>query len=1147
MVCPACQTENPANAHFCKACGKAVAPACPQCGAPASADARHCIRCGVRLSRQTALEALRPPGPDAAAERRQLTVLFCDLVGSTTLARTLGDKYLGVLRSYLDASEVVIRRFDGYVAQRLGDGLLVYFGYPMAHDDDANRAVLAGLEILEALRRRNEKVARVHGVRLMTRIGIDTGVVVAGELGAGGRTERLAVGEAPNLASRLKDAAEPGSLVVSESTRRLVEGFFAMRDLGTRELKGVGPTAVYEVLRQGTARSRLEVMGPAGLTPLVGRHAEVGVLRERWNRVKAGGQGEIVLLCGEPGIGKSRLVRMLEEYVAEDPGSWLTRCACSPHYQNTAFYPIVDFIERVALKFTPEESADSRRRKLEEWLVHLGLALDEAVPLFARLLSLPVTEGEPRAEAGEAGAQEDVRASDPRRQKQKTMELLAGILLARAAEQPLLFVCEDLHWADPSTLELLALLVRDVRTARILIALTFRPEFAVPWAAPGDLSPITLSRLGPQAAGQIAKVALGGKEPPRSLVEQILARTGGNPLFIEELCRMVRDAGLLREVDGRFELAGPLPAHAIPATLRDSLMARLDRLGEAREVVQLSALLGREFSYALLRAVSGRDEESLHAALARIVEAELVYPSRDPSDQRYVFKHALIQDAAYDTLLLPRRQRLHRQVAAVIRKKFADVALKQPELIAHHYTESDRPWRSLEFWRRAGVRALERAANVEAIAHLEQALHILITSLKAGRCRDAREIELQHALAPAYMAIKGWASVDVERACRRALELSGAQGDFGSLWGLWTNHFLRGRLDAALDTALQVLALAEGVRRSVEADVPNRTGLNLEVMARHAVGYSHFYRGDFADARAEAEAGLALQLAGPDGTFNLDAEREIVLTFQFSSSAALRMMRGCSLWMLGYPDQAPAVVESAIALTRELKHYPSEAYALGTSLLLHHYRLDVERAAATATRLLTLARQESFELWTPWGLMFRGWILAEHGQAVQGVDEINRNLRRWQNTGTILNQTIIVSMLARSLLRAGRADHALAALEEEIAAARERAELQFAPELHRLAAEIQLEQDRLGEAEESFDRAIALARDQQALMLELRATVGAGRLWQRTGRADLARERLTGLYQRFTEGFSTPDLQAARQLLEALSGAPPPAAARLDV
>lgn len=1143
MVCPACQTENPSGAHFCKECGHAVAAACLQCGAAASADARHCVRCGARLSRPPLpAEAPRPRRPDDGAERRQLTVLFCDLVGSTTLARTLGDKYLGVLRSYLDASEVVVRRFDGYVAQRLGDGLLVYFGYPMAHDDDANRAVLAGLEILEALRRRNEKVERVHGVRLMTRIGIDTGVVVAGEVGAGERTERLAVGEAPNLASRLKDAAEPGSLVVSESTRRLVEGFFAMRDLGPRELKGVGQVAVYEVLRQGTARSRLEAMGPAGLTPLVGRHAEVGVLREQWTRVKAGGQGHVVLLCGEPGIGKSRLVRVLEEYVAEDPGSWLTRCACSPYYQNTAFYPIVDFIERVALKFAPDDGLDGRKRKLEEWLVHLGLALDETVPLFARLLSLPVTEGELHAETAAAEAEDDVRASDPKRQKQKTMELLSGILFARAAEQPLLFVCEDLHWADPSTLELLTMLVRDVGSARILIALTFRPEFAVPWAAHGDVSQVTLSRLGPEASEQIAVVALGGKEPPQVLVEQILTRTGGNPLFIEELCRMVRDAGILREVDDRFELAGPLPAHAIPVSLRDSLMARLDRLGEAREVVQLSAVLGREFPYALLRAVADRDDESLQAALTTIVDAELLYPSRDQSDQRYVFKHALIQEAAYDTLLLSRRQRLHRQVATVIRKRFADVALKQPELIAHHYTESDRPWRSLEFWRRAGVHALERAANLEAIAHLEQALQVLDSGLKAGRYRDAREVELQHALAPAYMAIKGWASADVERACRRALELSGTQGDFGSLWGLWTNHFLRGRLNDALETSLQVLALAEGARRSVAAGVPTRTCVNLEVMARHAVGYSHFYRGEFRDARAEAEAGLALQVTGPDGTFNLDAEREIVRTFQFSSSAALRMMRGCSLWMLGYPDQAPGVVESAIALTRELRHYPSEAYALASSLLLHHCRLDVDRASATAARLLALAEQESFEIWSPFALMFRGWVLAEQGHPAAGVEETSRGLRQWQHTGSFLNQTIISAMLARSLLRAGQADEALAVLEEEIAASRERAELQFAPELHRLSAEIQLGRQRIAAAEEAFDRAIALAKDQQALMLELRATVCAGRLWQRTGRADLARERVSGLYQRFTEGFSTPDLQAARLVLQGLSGAPPPAA-----
>ena len=678
------------------------------------------------------------------AERRQLTVLFCDLVDSTVLASQLDPEELReVVRAYQEACAKVIARFEGHIAQYLGDGLLVYFGYPLAHEDDAQRAVRAGLGIVEALGQLNTRLAQERGMHLAVRLGIHTGLVVVGEVGGGTRQEQLALGETPNLAARLQGLAASNTVVISAATWQLLGGFFACQSLGTRPIRGLAqPIEVYQVLYESTARSRLDVAGSAGLTPLVGREQEVGLLLERWEQVKDG-SGQVVLLSGEAGIGKSRLVEVLKAHVATEPQAWLTPCQCSPYHQNSVLYPMIDLLERVALQFERDETPQQKLSKLEGFLVQYGLPLAEAVPLFASLLSLPL---------GSSYAPLNV---SPEQQKQKTLQAILTILLRRAAQQPLLFVMEDLHWVDPSTLELLSLLVDQGPTARILTLFTFRPDFTPPWTGRSHLTQLTLHRLTPRQAAEMTARVAHRKALPAEVVEQVVAKTDGVPLFVEELTKMVLESGLLQEREEHYELTGPLPPLAIPATLHDSLMARLDRLATVKGLAQLGATLGREFAYDLLQAVSPWDEATLQRGLQQLVEAEFLYQQGLPPQATYLFKHALIQDAAYQSLLRSTRQQHHQRIAQVLEARFPDICETQPELLAQHYTEAGLMAQAIPYWQQAGQRAIERSANLEAIGHLTKGLEVL-TTLPDTPDRTRQELDLQTALGPALRAIKGW-------------------------------------------------------------------------------------------------------------------------------------------------------------------------------------------------------------------------------------------------------------------------------------------------------------------------------------------------------------------------------------------------------
>jgi class 3 adenylate cyclase/predicted ATPase len=1047
---------------------------------------------------QVGAAAVAPSTPEA--ERRQLTVMFCDLVDSTVLARQLDPEELReVVRAYQDTCAKVIARYEGHIAQYLGDGLLVYFGYPLAHEDDAQRAVRAGLGIVEALGQLNTRLEQERGVRLAVRLGIHTGLVVVGEVGSGTRQEQLALGETPNLAARLQGIAAPNTLVISAATLQLLQGFFAYQSLGTPLLKGFAqPLEVYQVLSESTARSRLDAAGSTGLTPLVGREQEVGLLLERWAQVKDG-LGQVVLLSGEAGIGKSRLVQVLKEQVATEPQAWLTSCQCSPYYQNTALYPLIDLLERVALRFEREESSEQKLRKLEGFLVQYGLPLAEAVPLFAVLLSLPLIT---------AYAPLNI---PPEQQKQQTLHALLMILLRIAAQQPLLFVMEDLHWVDPTTLELLSLLVDQGPTARMLVLLTCRPDFRPPWTGRAQLTQVTLTRLPPRQAAEMTARVAHGKVLPSEVVEQVVAKTDGVPLFVEELTKMVLESGLLQEQEERYELTGSLPPLAIPTTLHDSLMARLDRLATVKSLAQLGATLGREFSYELLQAVAPWDEETLQRGLQQLVEAEFLYQQGLPPQATYVFKHALIQEAAYQALLRSTRQQHHQRLAQVLEGRFPHLCETQPELLAQHYTEAGLMTHAIPYWQRAGQRAIERSAYVEAISHLTRGLE-LCKRLPETIEHSRQELDLQMTLGSALAATKGNAAPETGHAYTRARALCQRVGEtpqlFSVLVGLGQFYMNRGEFQTARELAEHMLSLAQRVHNPVDLG-------NAHIM----LGNVLWSVGEWATARRHLERGIAFSQPLQHCSHSLHNSTHPGV-FGLCRLAQV-------LWYLGYPDQALQRSQEALTLAQELSHPESLATALVFAADIHSRRREGQRTYEQAEAARVLSGEQGFAFRLAQATILRGWALVEQGQGEAGLAQIRQGLaaQRAGGVATAANLTL----LAEASRKVGQLEEGLRVVAAAQGSRR--------AELYRLQGELLLTRssEHQSEAETCFCQALDLARRQEAKSLELRATMSLARLWQQQGKRTEAHALLAPVYGWFTEGFDTADLQEAKALLEALA------------
>jgi len=1055
-------------------------------------------------------ESVPEPGRRTEAERRQLTVMFADLVGSTALSARLDPEELReIIGAYHRCCAEVIAKSGGFVARYMGDGMLAYFGYPQAHEEDADRSVRAGLRLVEAVAKLDDGA----GTALRVRVGIATGLVVVGDLlGEGVAQEHEVVGETPNLAARLQTLAEPNMVVIAESTRKLLGNLFELEDLGARDLKGIAePTRAWAALRASSAEGRFEALHTTDLTALVGREEEFETLHRRWQKAKTG-EGQVVLLSGEAGIGKSRLTAALLERLANEPHTRL-RYFCSPQHTDSALYPIIGQMERAA-GLVYDEKPQAKLDKLDPVLARTSTSIQDAA-LFAEMLSLPNDGRYPALDL------------TPEQRRQKTLEALMSQLARLASQQPVLMIFEDVHWIDPTSLEALGRTVDRIRSLPALLIVTFRLEFNAPWVGQSHVTSLTLNRLGEREAAAIIARLVGNQGLPADVMAEIVERTDGIPLFVEEMTKAVLEA----ESEGaarRTVAAIPSPALAVPASLHASLMARLDRLGPAKEVAQIGAAIGREFSHALLASVVRKPDAELGSALARLMEAGLLFRQGVPPHATYLFKHALVQDAAYGTLLRQPRRALHARIAHALETRFADVAERQPELVARHCTEAALIEKAAGLWGRAGRQALERSALVEASEQLTRALGQIAT-LPSTPALRREEIKLQVALITPLTHVKGYGARETKASVERArllIEQADRCGEppedplllFSVLYGIWAAKFIAFDGDVLRELATQTLTLAE-----------KQVATGPLIIGHRLMGLSLLCTGDIAEGRAHWDHAIAL--------YDPAEHRPLAMRFGQDVGVSILSWRSWALWLLGHPEAALADARRALRDAREVGHVATLMLALCVTYRTIVCCGDYATAAAQADELIALADEKGSSFWKALGTIRRGLALAHAGDTSNAVQMISAGITAYRSTGSTVSTPLYLAFLARFYAALGQLDDAWRCIDEAMTAVETTKEKWCDAEIHRTAGEITLmwPEPDAGKAQAYFEHALAVARQQQAKSWELRAAMSMARLWRDHGKRQQAHDLLAPVFGWFTEGFDTLDLKEAKALLSELA------------
>ena len=1052
-------------------------------------------------------DALPVPPERDQAERRQLTVMFCDLVDSTALSRRLDPEDLqDVIRRFLDACSQNIGQFNGYIAKYMGDGMLVYFGYPQAHEHDAERAVHAGLAILDTVKALNQENPHPD-FSIAARIGIATGHVVVGELmGQDTATERSVFGDTPNLAARLQVLATPNQLVIDSVTKRLVGHEFEFADHGAVSLKGFEtPVHAWQVLGLRVSASRFESYRASHLTNFVGREQEIALLLGRW-REAVDGEGQVVLLCGEAGIGKSRIANSLCDRLAEERYQTI-QLQCSPYHTNTAFYPAITWL-RQAAGLTSQDSAHAQLEKLDVMARESGIENQDTVSLLAERLSI---RGEHR---------DLLLTVSSETRKDMTLAALVQYLERLAERRPVLFIVEDAHWLDPTTLDLLTRIMGRIRQTRVLLLITFRPDFKPVWADYSHVTSLTLSRLPRRQSAELVAAMTGGKALPPEVQQAILAKADGVPLYIEAMTENVLESGLLAEGNDSFTVTGPLKELPIPDSLHALLMERVDRLGPAKNIVQTGAAIGREFTYELLQATVEMPDSQLKNALDLFVASGLMFQEGEIPLATYYFKHALVQDAAYSTLPKKPRRLLHARIAKALERQFAERVKMEPELLAYHYEQAGLAGPAVDYWHRAARRDAERSANIEALHHFNKALDLL-KDLPQGPERNALELEILIARGVPLVSVKGYASDETEQNYRRAKDLSqessGSVHQFRAIWGLWIFNLVRGRLANARGLAENLLALAHREQSS-----------DLLIEAHRNLGSTYFFLGRFDEAKTNLLTAKSL--------YDPNQHRSHAFLYAQDPGITAASYLARTLWILGEVEQAETLALEVVGMAREVEHPFTRVITLVYLSWIYSTFRDANRTLELTNEAIAVSTQYSFELGLALATTFHGWALAENGQE-DGLGKLLHGLSAIRATGGGLNTTFTLALLADIYLRHTRFDEGLGAIEEARRLAVTGGELFWHAELLRLKGELLLGQSDLlvHAAEQCFCKALKIAQDQHAKMLELRAATSLAKLWSKLNKSDDAIRILHSVCSRFTEGIDNRDLIEAKTVLQQLS------------
>lgn len=1113
MHCTHCEFENPTGMKYCGQCGHVLNIQCQLCQFDNPPNFKFCGHCAAPLHAEE-------DSPDvsssldhqteqtgiitADAERRQITVVFCDVVDSSALSEHIDPEDLrDIMRDYREVCDEVVQRFNGHIAQYMGDGVLIYFGFPHAHEDDAHRAAQTGLELINCITTLNQRLLQEKQLAIEIRVGIHTGLVVVGGLG-GGDKRCMALGETPNIAARLQHLAQPNTVIVSANTYRLIRNDFDANPLGEHKLKGFTRSyQIFQLLNESDKFNQQRLPYSHDQTPLIGREQEAALLLDRLEQAKIGA-GQVVLLSGEAGIGKTRLTQYISDQVKSAP-HFMLKCCGSPYYQNSYLHCAIGVLKRF-LDLDNDLSLEAKIKYLEQPLAEFGLPLTDTVPLLAELLGIQIPDDRyPKLQL------------TPQQRKQKTIDSLLALVMAMSSVKPVFIIIEDLQWVDPTTLELIGKLIEQIPTSKVFALLTYRMEFTSPWTSRSHLSHITINRLTRKQTGRMIRRIANNKRLPIDIFQEIINKTDGTPFFIEELTKMVLESECLHEGEEFYELTGPIENLAIPSTLQDSLMARLDRLGPEKELAQLSATLGREFGHSLLKAVAQKDTD-FELKLHNLVDAELLFQHGLPPIASYTFRHALVHEVAYQSLLKKTRQQYHQHISHIIIKQFPQIVSSSPEIVAHHCSEAGSHDAAIQYWILAGKSAIQHFALIDAVAHLRKALEAS-SKLDDAQLAIEYELAIQPLLGLTYMMNEGYGSANVEKSFQRAFQLCQqveASATLSTiLSGLWEYYVVRAELETAHELAMKLLSIAKQSKDEA-----------LQREAQRALGSTYFWQGNYTDANKHLERGLNTQSPATDAIKNLNSYSQDPQVANLANAC-------CVLWLMGFPEQALKKSQGAIQLANSLNHSFSQTYANIFTAIFHQLCGDVDATRRHAQKSVQLSEQYDFGFWKATGMMLNLWVCLQQEPNSTQIEEYETILQQYRRSGSRLALSYFQSLLCDIYLSVHDYENAMRILDIAIAEAEQQGVLFYASELYRLKALAcaGIDPSQTEVIEPYLLRSIELAQHQNAKGLELRACMSLSRSWQAKGRSQEAAVLLGNCLHHFNEGFTTRDLQQARTLL----------------